>query len=77
MDTRHHHQGATTQAQWRFGEMKFGEIKIDPIEGEFFATEALGSPNYDLYSMTGAQIIALLPAEFAPWSIPKAGGSNR
>ena len=33
--------------------------------------------NYDLYSMSGAQVMALLPAEFRSWSIPKAGGPNR
>lgn len=31
--------------QWRFREMQPGEINIDPIEGEFFTTEALGSLN--------------------------------
>ena len=29
--------------QWRFREMSRGEINVDPIEGEFFTTEALGS----------------------------------
>ena len=29
--------------QWRFREMQPGEINIDPIEGEFFTTEAIGS----------------------------------
>ena len=33
--------------------------------------------NYDLYSMSGAQVMALLPAEFASWSIPKTGGPDR
>jgi hypothetical protein len=28
---------------WRFREMSRGEINVDPIEGEFFTTEALGS----------------------------------
>ena len=28
---------------WKFREMSRGEINVDPIEGEFFATEALGS----------------------------------
>jgi len=45
MDDRRHLRGATTQAQWRFREMQPGEINIDPIEGEFFTTEALGSLN--------------------------------
>ena len=31
--------------QWRFREMQPGEINVDPIEGEFFTTEALGSLN--------------------------------
>jgi len=34
-----------TKPQWRFREMQPGEINIDPIEGEFFTTEALGSMN--------------------------------
>jgi len=29
--------------EWKFREMSRGEINVDPIEGEFFATEALGS----------------------------------
>ena len=29
--------------QWKFREMARGEINVDPIEGEFFSTEALGS----------------------------------
>jgi hypothetical protein len=29
--------------QWRFRAMSRGEINVDPIEGEFFTTEALGS----------------------------------
>jgi hypothetical protein len=29
--------------EWRFREMTRGEINVDPIEGEFFTTEALGS----------------------------------
>lgn len=29
--------------EWRFREMSRGEINVDPIEGEFFTTEALGS----------------------------------
>lgn len=29
--------------QWRFRRMQSGEMNIDPIEGEFFSTEALGS----------------------------------
>jgi len=29
--------------EWKFREMSRGEINIDPIEGEFFSTEALGS----------------------------------
>lgn len=28
---------------WRFREMSRGEINVDPIEGEFFTTEAIGS----------------------------------
>lgn len=28
---------------WRFREMQPGEINVDPIEGEFFTTEAIGS----------------------------------
>ena len=28
---------------WRFRKMRPGEINVDPIEGEFFTTEALGS----------------------------------
>jgi hypothetical protein len=31
--------------RWHFREMQPGEINIDPIEGEFFTTEALGSLN--------------------------------
>ena len=27
--------------QWRFREMQPGEINVDPIEGEFFTTEAI------------------------------------
>jgi hypothetical protein len=30
---------------WRFREMQPGEINVDPIEGEFFTTEAIGSIN--------------------------------
>ncbi len=30
-------------SQWNFREMSRGEINIDPIEGEFFSAEALGS----------------------------------
>jgi hypothetical protein len=29
--------------QWRFREMQPGEINVDPVEGEFFTTEAIGS----------------------------------
>jgi hypothetical protein len=29
--------------QWRFREMQPGEMNVDPIEGEFFTTEAIGS----------------------------------
>jgi hypothetical protein len=29
--------------QWRFRSMRPGEINVDPIEGEFFTTEAIGS----------------------------------
>ena len=29
--------------QWRFRKMQPGEINVDPIEGEFFTTEAIGS----------------------------------
>lgn len=29
--------------EWKFREMSRGEINVDPIEGEFFTTEALGS----------------------------------
>ncbi|CAB1058540.1 hypothetical protein D1BOALGB6SA_3296 [Olavius sp. associated proteobacterium Delta 1] len=29
--------------QWRFRKMRPGEINVDPIEGEFFTTEAIGS----------------------------------
>jgi len=29
--------------QWRFRRMQPGEINVDPIEGEFFTTEAIGS----------------------------------
>jgi len=29
--------------KWRFREMQPGEINVDPIEGEFFTTEAIGS----------------------------------
>ena len=29
--------------RWRFRRMQPGEINVDPIEGEFFSTEALGS----------------------------------
>ena len=31
--------------QWRFRKMRPGEINVDPIEGEFFTTEAVGSFN--------------------------------
>lgn len=31
------------RAQWRFRQMHPGEMNIDPIEAEFFSTEALGS----------------------------------
>lgn len=31
------------QPEWRFRKMFPGEINVDPIEGEFFTTEALGS----------------------------------
>jgi hypothetical protein len=30
-------------AEWKFRKMSRGEINVDPIEGEFFTTEALGS----------------------------------
>lgn len=33
----------TNSAEWKFREMSRGEINVDPIEGEFFTTEALGS----------------------------------
>ena len=33
----------TIPPQWRFRRMQPGEMNIDPIEGEFFSTEALGS----------------------------------
>lgn len=33
----------TQKPQWRFREMQPGEINVDPIEGEFFTTEALSS----------------------------------
>src|SRR4030042_1398028 len=33
----------TMTPEWRFREMTRGEINVDPIEGEFFTTEALGS----------------------------------
>lgn len=33
----------TTPPRWRFRRMQPGEMNIDPIEGEFFSTEALGS----------------------------------
>ncbi|MFO7710091.1 MAG: hypothetical protein R6V84_18130 [Desulfobacterales bacterium] len=33
----------TPQPQWRFREMQPGEMNVDPIEGEFFTTEALRS----------------------------------
>ena len=29
--------------QWQFREMQPGEMNVDPIEGEFFTTEAIGS----------------------------------
>ena len=29
--------------EWQFLKMNKGEMNIDPIEGEFFSTEALGS----------------------------------
>ena len=29
--------------EWKFREMSRGEINVDPIEGEFFTTEAIGS----------------------------------
>lgn len=32
--------------------------------------------NYDLYSMTGSQVIALLPPEFGPWSTASLAGSD-
>lgn len=35
-------QGSKTP-QWRFREMQRGEINVDPIEGEFFNTEAISS----------------------------------
>jgi hypothetical protein len=28
---------------WKFRKMNKGEMNVDPIEGEFFSTEALGS----------------------------------
>ena len=31
--------------QWQFRKMRPGEINVDPIEGEFFTTEAVGSIN--------------------------------
>ena len=31
------------QPHWRFREMQPGEMNVDPIEGEFFTTEALRS----------------------------------
>lgn len=33
----------TIPPEWRFRRMQPGEMNIDPIEGEFFSTEALGS----------------------------------
>ncbi|MFO7599184.1 MAG: hypothetical protein R6X27_05170 [Candidatus Desulfacyla sp.] len=35
-------QGSKTP-QWRFREMQRGEMNVDPIEGEFFNTEAISS----------------------------------
>ncbi len=68
--------------------MTRGEINVDPIEGEFFSTEVLGSlPDAlvreaiqnsldagipGLYSMTGEEVLSLLPAEFDEWR-PKPG----
>lgn len=31
------------EPRWQFRKMGKGEMNIDPIEGEFFSTEALGS----------------------------------
>src|SRR5262245_57848810 len=33
----------TTTPAWQFRRMQAGEMNIDPIEAEFFSTEALGS----------------------------------
>lgn len=48
---------------WRFREMHSGEMNVDPIEGEFFNTEAISS-------MTGEQILQLLQGEFDRWRQP-------
>ena len=32
----------SAEPEWRFREMSPGDINIDPIEGEFFTTEAEG-----------------------------------
>lgn len=45
MNDRRQDHDVSPHAQWRFREMQPGEINIDPIEGEFFTTEALGSLN--------------------------------
>jgi hypothetical protein len=29
--------------EWQFREMQLGELNVDPIKGEFFATEAIGT----------------------------------
>ena len=34
---------AVDNPKWQFRKMSKGEMNVDPIEGEFFSTEALGS----------------------------------
>jgi len=38
-------QKTRNQQKWQFRKMRPGEINVDPIEGEFFTTEAVGGMN--------------------------------
>jgi hypothetical protein len=66
--------------RWHFREMQPGEINIDPIEGEFFTTEALGSLNDALVreavqnSLDAAVGGGPVAVRFSLHSLPALGG---
>ena len=68
--------------RWRFREMQPGEINIDPIEEEFFTTEALGSLNDALVreaiqnSLDAAAGDGPVTVRFSFHSLPATGASS-